>query len=297
VQLPTGLTSRPLRPGDAQAVFEVMAAGEREDLGETVIELADIVGDWQRPSFDVASSTVGVLDGDRLVAYAELADDRGDAAVHPAYRGRGIGSALALWMQALGRVRGEAVIGVPVPAGTPGERLLRGLGYETRWTSWVLRLPAGQDIAGQPLPDGFTVREATETEWSAVHRVVEEAFGEWSARPLQDYADFSAQVFRRPGFEPWHVRVAVAPDGEVVGAAYVLVDSLQHAYVDKLAVHRGHRRRGLARALLADAFGTARQHGAGDAELSTDTRTGALPLYEGVGMRVTTTWVNLGIRL
>lgn len=170
---------------------------------------------------------------------------------------RGVGTALARWMQALGRERGEEVIGMPVPAGSPGELLLRALGFRPRWTSWALRMSADQQVEPQPLPDGFIVRQAEEPERPAVHTVVEEAFGEWSARPAQDYEDFSAQVFRRPGFERWHVRVAVDPEGAVVGAAYVMVDDARHAYVDRLAVRRDQRGRGLARALLADAFDTA----------------------------------------
>ena len=44
-------------------------------------------------------STIGVFDGDTLVAYAEVSESgRGDAAVAPAYRRRGIGTALAAWM-------------------------------------------------------------------------------------------------------------------------------------------------------------------------------------------------------
>ena len=102
--LPEGLTERPLTLADARAVYEVMAAAEMDDIGMIEIEEADIVGDWGRPSFDVSAQTVGVFDDadgeQRLVGYAEVAGgDRGDAAVHPAYRGRGIGTRLARWMQ------------------------------------------------------------------------------------------------------------------------------------------------------------------------------------------------------
>jgi hypothetical protein len=50
LQLPEGLTVRSLVPSDATAVFEVIAAMELDVLGEVVIEEADIVSDWQRPS-------------------------------------------------------------------------------------------------------------------------------------------------------------------------------------------------------------------------------------------------------
>ena len=52
-----------------------------------------------------------------------------------------------------------------------------------------------------------------------------------------------------------------------------------------------------ARALLVDCFAEAREHGATRSELSTDSRTGALGLYERVGMRVTSTWVHRAIAL
>src|SRR3954466_8941900 len=92
VDLPSGLSARPLHLDDAHAVFELMAAQEAVDLDEVMIEEADIVGDWSRPAFDIASSAIGVLDGERLVAYGELGmAGRSDAAVHPDWRGRGIG--------------------------------------------------------------------------------------------------------------------------------------------------------------------------------------------------------------
>ena len=53
LDLPTGLTSRPLTMDDAYAVYDVMALQQQHDLGKVEIEPADIVGDWQKLSFDV----------------------------------------------------------------------------------------------------------------------------------------------------------------------------------------------------------------------------------------------------
>lgn len=298
MDLPSPLTARPLTPADATAVFEVMAAQESHDLHEVHIEESDIVGDWQRPSFDVSASTIGVYDGDRLVGYAEWGGgDRGDAAVDPAYRGRGVGTALARWMQERARAGGASVIGMPVPAGAPGDVLLRALGYRERWTSWVLELPEGREVQTRPLPAGYAIREAAgESDHRAAWTVVEDAFLEWSVRERESFADFTAAVLERPGFEPWNLRVLTDPSGAIVGVAHVvLADAC--AFVSRLAVRRDQRNRGLAQALLVDAFGQGRAHGATRSELSTDSRTGALGLYEKVGMETTSTWVNLAIDL
>ncbi|MDE9366082.1 GNAT family N-acetyltransferase [Luteipulveratus sp. YIM 133132] len=292
MELTDGLTSRPLRLDDAGAVTSVMAAQEMHDVGQVVIEEADIVGDWQRPSFDVSASTVGVFDGDELVAYAEYSGgDRGDAAVAPAYRGRGLGTQLARWMQERARTAGADVVGMPVPQGSAGDRLLEALGYRERWTSWILTLPEGVDIEPQPVAAGYVVREADPAEYEQVWQVVEDAFLEWSERERETFEDFSARVTQRPGFAAWCLRVVVDPDDVVIGCACVHLDR-ETGYVDRLAVRRDQRGRGFARALLVDAFGVARSHGATVSELSTDSRTGALGLYERVGMTVTGTWVN-----
>jgi mycothiol synthase len=296
--VPESLTARALVMDDARGVFEVAAAQERHDLGKVEVELADIVGDWQRPSFDVSARAVGVFDGDHLVGYAEITGhDRGDAAVHPSYRRRGIGTALARWMQQRVRELGGSVIGTPVPEGSPGDHLLEGLGYRVRWTSWVLALPEGREIQHRDLPEGYTIREAGADEYPAVQDCIEDAFLEWSVREREPYDDFLATTVQRPGFEPWNFRVVVDPAGDIVGTGLVLIagEPEREAYIDRLAVRRDQRHQGLAQALLVDAFAQGRAHGATRSGLSTDSRTGALGLYEKVGMEVGDVWVNRAI--
>ena len=296
--LPVGLTTRPLRLEDSGAVFRLIAACERHDLGSVEIEEADLVGDWQRPSFDIAASTVGVHDGDELVAYAELTSDtRADAHVHPEHRRRGIGTALSAWVRATGRGRGSAVIGTPVPQGSDGDRLLEKLGYFVRWESWILEMPGNAEIVSQPLPEGYSIRTAeTEQDRRAAWTVLEDAFLEWAEREREPFEDFAAEVMGRPGFEPWHLRLVVDGDGEPVGACHLIIyrgeGEERQGYVQSLGVRRDRRHQGLARALLVDAFANAREAGASASELNTDTRTGALGLYEKVGMRVRATWLH-----
>lgn len=296
--LPAGLTTRALTPDDLHPVFEVHHADEQLVLDEPNVELADVQAFWQRPSFDLATSSVGIFDDDRLVAYAELdSPDRARAAVHPDVHGRGIGTWLAHWLVDLSRERGGARVGMPVFEGGPGDRLLAALDFEVTWTSWVLELPAGTNVPTRSLPAGYAVREAAPTEWPALHRVIDDAFLEWAGREPEPYSDFVGEVIERPGFEPWQLRVALDPQGAVVGGAVLMLARDQSGapvdgYVDMLGVRRDQRGRGLAQALLADAFTQAFAHGAPRGSLSTDTRTGALGLYEKVGMSVVQTWLH-----
>jgi ribosomal protein S18 acetylase RimI-like enzyme len=175
--------------------------------------------------------------------------------------------------------------------------LLEKLGYRVRWTSWVLDLPEGARIQHRDLPPGYLVRTAEPAEYPAVHDVIEDAFLEWSVRDRQSYEDFAASVIGRPGFEPWNLRVVVDAAGDIVGAALVLMygDPATEAFIGQLAVRRDQRHRGLAQALLVDAFAEGRARGATRQSLSTDSRTGALGLYEKVGMQVGDVWLNRGI--
>jgi GNAT superfamily N-acetyltransferase len=297
LQLPQGLTQRPLTTADTAAVTAVIAAQELADVGEVVIEEADIVADWQRPGYDVGAESIGVFDGDRLVAYADTTfSGRGDVAVLPEMLGRGLGTELSRWLRERAREKGWASIGSPVPAGSPGDVLLEELGYHVRWTSWVLRLPEGATVPRRPLPEGYAVRAATPDQYEAVWTVQEDAFLEWSVRERETFEEWEATTTKRPGFEPWNLRVVIDPAGEVVAMALVQMN-VATAYIALLATRKDQRGRGLAQALLVDSFAVAAEHGATVSELSTDSRTGALGLYEKVGMTVTSTWLSRSVDL
>jgi mycothiol synthase len=295
--LPDGLTTRPLSLSDATAVHAAIAAEEEVDLGAAEMTLEDVVADWQRPSYDVAESTIGVFDGDLLVGYGDLSDvDVAYTAVLPSYQGRGIGTAIAGWLQATARAAGSTRIGTQVPEGSAADRLMRDLGYEVRWTAWDLELPAEREISARPLPEGYVLRDAAVADREAAWRLVEDCFLEWSDRERMSIEDFGARVWERPGYQPWNLRLLVAPDGTVVGATHVFIAG-EGGYVARIAVRPDHRGRGLAPAMLVDAFSLAREHGAVRCYLSTDTRAGARGLYEKVGMEVASTWVNRTITL
>jgi mycothiol synthase len=297
LDLPAGLTSRPLTMADAEGVHAAIAAEEVVDLGAAALALEDVLADWQRPSHDLAASTIGVFDGDRLIAYADHSDPEvAYTAVHPDYQGRGIGTALAGWVQATARAAGAARLGAPVPEGSAADRLMADLGYGVRYTAWDLELPDGTELVARPLPDGYTLRDATAADREAAWALVEDAFLEWADRERTPLADFGALVWDRPGSEPWNLRLLEGPAGELVGVVHVFLSG-DAGYVARIAVRPDHRGRGLAPPMLVDAFALARAHGASRCFLSTDTRAGARGLYEKVGMVVASTWVRRSVDL
>lgn len=289
--LPEGLITRPHTVEDAQAVCDLVAATEVVDAGEAAIEVEDIQGDWARSSFDLATQSVGVWDGELLVAAGEVFKGRrADAGVHPQYRGRGIGTWLADWVLDCARATGSTLVGQTVPGGSNAEDFFRARGYREGWTSWVLQLPPDVTIEPQPLPRGYSLREFGGGEDGRIaFQLIEDAFNEWPGREPSTYEDWAPRGPLRPGFQPWQIRFVTDAAGTDVGVCYT-IHAADTGYVDAIAVRADQRGLGLARALLADAFARARERGARVSELSTDSRTGALSLYEHVGMRVTQTW-------
>jgi GNAT superfamily N-acetyltransferase len=289
--LPAGLTARPHVLEDAPAVCRLIEAAERVDAGSPAIEVEDIEAAWSRPSFDLATESIGVFDGPALVASGDVFKGRrAEAAVHPDHRGRGIGTWLAGWLEDCARARGSRLVGQTVPGGSGPERFFTARGYREGWTSWVLELPAGAAIEPQPLPDGYRLREyAAATDDGVAFRLIEDAFNEWPDRDPAAIEDWASSTVGRPGFQPWQLRFVDDPAGTAVGVCFTILAG-RTGYVDQVAVRRDQRGLGLARALLSDAFERAREHGATVSELSTDSRTGALGLYEHVGMRVSQTW-------
>lgn len=131
---------------------------------------------------------------------------------------------------------------------------------------------------------------ARDDELPTVHRVIDDAFSVWPERERVPYEDWSAEFTEGDDAAPWQRRVVRDPGGEVVGVAMVVASEDGVVWVNQLAVRSDRRSEGLGRALLADSFAEGRRRGLARAALATDSRTGALPLYEGVGMVVTGTF-------
>ena len=143
-------------------------------------------------------------------------------------------------------------------------------------------------------PEGVELRGVQAGEEDETLAMFEAAFMDFEDRQPSSLATWRSMTFQREGFVPEDLVVAVH-EGEIVGGAF-LIDS-DEIWVDKLAVRRGQRRHGIARSLLQTAFVRSFERGYTHTSLSTDSNTGALTLYERVGMRVVESFTHHAIDL
>ena len=285
MNLPDHLTSRPATAADATAIYELVAACELEDDGVAEVDLHDIAVGFERHGFEPALDTLLVFDGQDLAASAELYRSRAEANVLPTHRGRGIGTALLRWIEARAVALGEHVVGqTKTDADTGARELFLTSSYDHSWTSWIIRIELARPPAPPDMPAGISIRPYERSDARLVHQVIDDAFSEWPGRNPEPYEVWAPQVLAHPAFEP-----ALSPlafDGEELVGGVLSMDYPEEGWIQQVATKATHRRRGIAQALLRTALGGFYKRRRPMAGVSTDSRTGALGLYEKVGMRV-----------
>ena len=278
---------------DVPAMHALIAACEIANDGVAEVHPTDV-----EQSLDLAGNggVVVVESPDLLVGWATVSGDRADADVHPAWRRRGVGSALLAWTEAQARKAGVSRLQQIVTNADAGaNQLLEGAGYRIHHTSWILQMKMGEKPPSVVIPPGITLRRYRPDDASAVYRLIEDAFNEWPDRQPTAVADWSAHVLDHASFSPDISRLAF--DGEeLVGAA--LTDDYpnqEEGWVQQVATKASHRRRGIARALLQSVFAAFHATGRRRVGLSTGSHMGALEPYERIGMRIRrtyTAWVK-----
>jgi ribosomal protein S18 acetylase RimI-like enzyme len=217
--------------------------------------------------------------------------------VHHDHRERGLGAALLEKMEARAsqRLRGipAAVFHTAInDEEAAAATLVRSRGFEHVRTFRHLQI----DLDGSPRepgepPAGTRIRAIEpERDLRRIHAIFVEAFsGEWGYRPIP-FEEWIATEVETPSYDPslW----LLATDGdEAVGALSGLVWG-DRGWVGELGVRAPWRGRGIASALLRRAFATFASRGLPRVMLNVDSEnsTGAVRLYEGVGMRTLRAW-------
>lgn len=171
--------------------------------------------------------------------------------------------------------------------------LLEGAGFSPIRYFFLMRRPTLDDLAPVVLPDGLEIRPVTADQHRRIWEAEGEAFRDhWQSREPTE-ADFEV-TFRREELDTslW----VVAWDGdEVAGVVqtWIWTDEntrlgVARGWLEHISVRRPWRRRGLGRAITAEALHRLRAAGMREAMLGVDAEnpTGALGLYEGLGFEV-----------
>lgn len=296
------ITARPLVEADLDAVVDLLHAYDRRWFGEPVLTREDVRAGWREPTFDLGADSEGWDDDGALVAFATLGTRAEiELAVQDDWAAAGLEDALLGRWETEARRRGFASVHRELPA-TDEEGLARlaARGWAVRRTGWMLALAAAVPVERRGLGEGYAVRGMREADVPAVHRVLRDAFAEYGST-RRTYEDWRAGTVDRPDLTVGHCRVATWQD-EVVGACLVVDPAAddgpeREAWVPQLGVSRDHRRRGLARELLAATTLAARGRGVPRLALYTHADTGARSLYERFGMVVRHTILECALTL
>jgi mycothiol synthase len=286
-----GVTTRPATRSDVAAITALIAACETANDGVAEVHPTDV-----EQSFDLADAEAGVIvveAPDQLVGWATLADGRAEVDVHPAWRGRGIGSALLAWTEDRARAAGMPELRQVVPNSDTGANLLfEGAGYQVHHTAWILAMELQDASPAVTVPPGITIRPYRPEDAQAAYQVIENAFNEWPGREPTTFEGWSGYVLGHASFSPDLSRLAFDGD-ELVGAAMCLdYEGQGEGWVPQVATKATHRHRGIARALLQSVFAAFHATGRRRVGLSTDTRTGAHTMNERIGLRVRRTYTS-----
>ncbi len=286
-----GYRLRGAKQDDLDEVIDVMRADQVSFAGEADVTRSDLVGEWSRPSFDLAvHARVVEEDGSgAVVGYAEQIGGRAWAHVHPDHHGRGIGGSLLAWTIDLARDEGHPQVGQTIhDDNAAAQALATSHGMHVRWETWLLAIDLAGAIGAPEVPDDVVVRPLQKAADAAdVHRVIEAAFATWPDRdePM-NFADWRAAFYDRPDVTSQTSVVALdTRSGELIGACVGLSEE-GSGVIEQLGVHPDHMGRGIGEALLRSAFLSYRSAGLDDVWLSTESRTGARDFYERAGMTV-----------
>jgi mycothiol synthase len=280
---------RPASLSDAPLIFELIATSERELEDQVIITESRVLADLTREAIDLSTDTLlAFAPNGTLAGWAWVhGGRRAEVDVHPSYRGHGLGSRLVGYAETRARELGSDRLGQNVAdSDTAAAAILLRRGYAPLATSWQLTIDLSAPPVIPPAPPGITVRPFAPGDEQATYTVVETAFRDWQKRH-NSYEAWAHLTIERPDFAPAFSPLAF--DGSrLVGAALSLDQSPTSGYITNLAVSHTHRNRGLARLLLTHAFATFHAANRRSCTLWTHSDTGALALYERVGMTVHT---------
>ena len=299
---PAGYELRAPRRADFDAVVAVMVADELDDAGEVTLGADFIQGEWSRLGADLATGAWVAVDRDgTIVGFALVFLEDPTVAqswgvVHPAHRGRGVGSAL------IDRVDGRATeLLRDVPSGRfrhafnandrAAAALLEARGLRPLHHFWHMQLALVEPPDPGPAPEGIEIAGVDPThDLPTVHAILDEAFVDDRSHHPEPFDRWVGDETSSPHYDPtlW----LLARDGATPAGTLTASVGEDRGWVEYLAVLAPFRGRGIASALLRRSFAAFADRGARRALVNVDAQnpTGATGVYERVGMHVVKRW-------
>jgi mycothiol synthase len=298
------------RPADDAAIAALMNAAFAE-VGIEYRQSPEQVSSWlDHPSrMDPASDLLFAEVDDSLVAYAEAGWEQDNdgrnytvwGQVHPAWRRRGIGSALLRWNEARQRevaathsAEGERRLQSWADEGEAGRlALLEGNGYRVARYAFEMVRPDLDGLVDVHLPEGVEIRPAVESQLRQIWELMVESFSDHFGS-----IDASEEAWERMRSDPTHDRslwVVAWHGDEIVGQVLNRINAQANAElgfrrgrVNAVGVRRAWRRQGIGEALVMASLHRLREAGMTSASLGVDAENphGALGIYERTGFRV-----------
>jgi ribosomal protein S18 acetylase RimI-like enzyme len=281
---------RSITEADVPAVVELI----NEATPEALVDEAEVRRWLTNPAQDIEFALFE-RDGE-LLAYADIGlseetPDRGwiDIRVPARFVAEDLLDEAIDWSEGVARARGRALVRAVAVGGSPLVAHLERRGYSPIRFSFEMRIDLDERLPTPALPNGVQLTSLRPGEERVAYAVSQEAFADhWEFTPhsWEEWSHFMIGDDFDP--ELW----IVSRDGdEVAGVCLCRSEAIGRpgvGYVRILGVRRPWRRRGLGRALLLEAFRRFGDRGAHAVALGVDgeNTTGAVRLYESVGMRV-----------
>ena len=315
-QIPQGFEVRPIQHADLDAFVEFSNMVKMARCGEQGITRESLKNEWLTPGFDLQKSTLLVLsEAKEILASVEVWDERQPPVMiycevkeHPQYEHLRLGEILLRWaekraMQAVPRcpegTRVELMIGV-VNEYPRLKQLFQQCGFTFVRRELRMTIRFDKEQKAPQMPENILIRTfQKEKDSLAVYRADDKAFEDhWgfvkSTSEEEGYRLWQHAMEQDERFDPdfWFLALE---DEKIAGISLCfprMSSDPQMVYVENLGVLRDFRRRGIAQALLRQAFYTAWENGKKGVSLHVDSEslTGATRLYEGVGMKPDQTW-------
>ncbi len=265
---------------DVEPAFAVSDALSMVLYGRSEGSIEHLRAAWGHGEAWVATEDDG---GGGVLGYATLEDGYVEVWPHPDQRDGGVAAAL---LDVVAERGGELETIVPAAA----EDLV-GLYRDRGWVQVREILRMELDVTPEPQPpvwpEGVSVRTYRDDDAAAVHALMVEAFAA-NAEVVLPFERWHPWMTDDPGFDAgvWFLAEAGA---ELAGACLCWAEG----WVKDVGVRPAWRGRGLGEALLREAFGEFHRRGLATVGLKVDSDnpTGAVRLYERVGMLPDRTYV------